>query len=198
MFDAKKDGSLRFAVEDRKLNAVKTLDLYPLSRMTKFIHSLGKTTVFSTRGTRSEYRQINIEECDRDRSAFTSHHVFDRLTRMPFGSKNGRITFQRAIDVMLDSVRWHLALAYLNDIFVFSKSPGEPMEQVRFKLQLFQEARVTLKLKQSNIFSETMDYRVMLCGLYDSSLQTILRTSSPNSSPPLYRPNFDRSWVCVM
>ena len=44
----KPDGSLRFCVDYRKLNASTVKDTYPLPRMDEYLDSLGDATVFST------------------------------------------------------------------------------------------------------------------------------------------------------
>lgn len=47
------------------------------------------------------YWQVEIREEDRDKTIFTSPHGMERYTRMPFGLKNGRTTFQWVVDVIL-------------------------------------------------------------------------------------------------
>lgn len=43
--------------------------------------------------------------------------------------ENAHETFQRAIDVILASVRWQVALVHPDDIFVFSKSPKDHIKE---------------------------------------------------------------------
>lgn len=62
------------------------------------------------------------------------------------------------MDVILTSVRWQFALADLNDIFVFSKSPQDHTKQVWRVLRLACKAGVTPKLKKRKFFAETIDY----------------------------------------
>jgi hypothetical protein len=52
---AKPDGSLRFCIDYRKLNAITIRDTYPLPRMDECIDSLGDAVVFSTFGCNSGY-----------------------------------------------------------------------------------------------------------------------------------------------
>lgn len=78
--------------------------------------------------------------------------------RRPFGLKNARATFQTAMDVMLDSLRWQFTLVYAVNIVVFSKLAANYIEQVRRVLRLLYEAGVTPKLKKCRLFAENMDY----------------------------------------
>ena len=58
----KSDGSLRFCVDYRRLNAATIPDTYPLPRMDDCIDSLGDATVFSTLDANSGYWQLPIVE----------------------------------------------------------------------------------------------------------------------------------------
>ena len=96
----KKDGSIRFCVDYRKLNALTVKDSYPLPRMDECLDSLGDATIFSTLDCNSGYWQIPIEERDRDKTAFVTHCGVHRFKRMPFGLCNAPATFQRALDML--------------------------------------------------------------------------------------------------
>ncbi|CAN8062284.1 unnamed protein product [Agarophyton chilense] len=54
----KPDGSLRFCIDYRKLNAVTVRDTYPLPRMDEFVDSLGEANVFTTLDANSGYWQF--------------------------------------------------------------------------------------------------------------------------------------------
>lgn len=56
--------------------------------------------------------------------------------------------FQRLIDVLLSTVKWQQALASLEDIVIFSKTPDDHIEHTRSVLYLLKDANVTLKLNK--------------------------------------------------
>lgn len=89
---------------------------------------------------------------------FTSHHYLFPFVRMPFVLKNDPGTFQRAIYVILSSVRWHRALVYLDDVVIFQMTAENQIEHGPSVLFLLQSAAVTLKLKNCVLFSGTMGY----------------------------------------
>lgn len=66
--------------------------------------------------------KVEIDERDRDETAFTSYHELYSLIKVPFWPNSSSATFQRAIGVIPFSVHWQFVLVYMNDIGVFLKS----------------------------------------------------------------------------
>ena len=158
VFAPKKDGTLRFCVDYRRLNAMTVRDAYPIPRMDECIESLGDAKVFSTLDANSGYWQILIAPKDRDKTTFTTHFGTYAFTRMPFGLKNAPATYQRAIDTILTTVKWQFALVYLDDIIVFSSSFEDHKSHLRTVLKLLEAAGVTLRLAKSKFFHTEVDY----------------------------------------
>ena len=154
----KKDGTLRFCVDYRKLNAKTIADAYPLPRMDDCIDSLGDATIFSTLDCNSGYWQIPVASEDRDKTTFTTFLGTYRYIRMPFGLKNAPATFQRALDIILSGVRWQTCLVYLDDVIVFSRTIDEHIANLDTVLSLLRNAGVSLKLSKCAFFQTKVDY----------------------------------------
>ena len=101
----KKDGSQRFCVDYRRLNAKTLADSYPLPRMDGCIDSLGDAGVFTTLDCNSGYWQIPVAPEDREKTTFTTHMGTFRHLQMPFGLHGALATFQSALDIILSRVR---------------------------------------------------------------------------------------------
>eukprot|EP00171_Calliarthron_tuberculosum_P023710 IDg23710t1 len=69
----KKDGSLRFCIDYRRLNAVTKRDSYPLPRMDDCIDSLGTANIFTTLDANWGYWQLALRKEDQEKTAFCSH-----------------------------------------------------------------------------------------------------------------------------
>ena len=116
----KKDGSLRFCVDYRKLNSVTRKDVYPLPRVDDILDSIGKTPAryFSKLDLRSGYWQVKMVPNDQEKTAFTIFYGLFEFTVMPFGLCNAPATFQRLMETVL-----HGLLGYLSQcIWMISSS----------------------------------------------------------------------------
>ena len=158
VFVPKKDGTMRFCVDYRRLNAVTVRDSYPLPRMDECIDSLGDATVFTTLDCNSGYWQVEVAEEDRDKTTFASHCGLYRFIRMPFGLKNAPATFQRAVDIILSRVKWETALVYLDDVIIYSRTVSDHLKHVREVLRLLRDAGVSLKISKCAFFDTSVTY----------------------------------------
>ncbi|CAN8075729.1 unnamed protein product, partial [Agarophyton chilense] len=127
----KADGTWRFCVDYRRLNAVTVRDTYPIPRMDECIDSLGDATVFTALDSNCGYWQVPVREEDRDKTAFLCHSGSYRFKRMPFGLTNAPATFQRATDILMSRFKWRTCLVYLDDIIVFSRNLDDHLTHVR-------------------------------------------------------------------
>ena len=75
----KKDGSIRFCIDYRKVNSITRKDAYPLPRMDDTLDTLTGSKWFNTLDLISGYWQVKIEKKDREKTAFcTSDGLFEK------------------------------------------------------------------------------------------------------------------------
>ena len=182
----KPDGSLRFCVDYRKLNAITVRDSYPMPRMDECIDSLGSAKVFSTLDCNSGYWQLPVAEEDQDKTTFTCHAGSYKFLRLPFGLRNAPATFQRAMDIILSRVRWKFVLVYLDDIIIFSRDVDEHLRHLESVLKLLQEAGATLRLPKCHFFKEQVKYlghilRPGKLAIYGRNLEAINKAIPPKT-----------------
>ena len=91
----KRDGSFRLCVDYRRLNAITVKDSYPLPRIDEILASLGKARYFASLDLIMGYHQVEMDQRDRAKTAFTTHRGLFVFNVMPFGLTNAPATFQR-------------------------------------------------------------------------------------------------------
>ena len=94
----KKDGSYRFCIDYRKLNAVTVKDSYPLPLIQDTFDQLRCAQVFSTLDLKSGCWQIPVAPGDRYKTAFTCNRGLLEFRRKLFGLANAPAVFQRTMD----------------------------------------------------------------------------------------------------
>ena len=154
----KPDGSLRFCIDYRCVNAITVRDTYPQPRMDECIESVGDASVFTTVDCNLGYWQIQVAPHDRDKTSFTCHDGTYRYRRMPFGLTNAPTTFQRTSDIVLSSFKWKSCLVCLHDVIIFSKDMESHFAHVEEILKALGQAGITLKLSKCSFFMDNVKY----------------------------------------
>jgi len=103
---SKKDGSIRFCVDYRRLNKITKREVYPLPRIDDSLAALGNKCWFTSLDLASGYWQIPVKESDKEKTAFITHEGLWEFNVMPFGLTNAPATFQRMMDLVLAGIKW--------------------------------------------------------------------------------------------
>lgn len=69
MLVAKKDGTTRFCVDYRRLNAITKMDIFPLPHIDDSLDLLAKSKYFTVLDLASGYWQVAMEEESREKTA---------------------------------------------------------------------------------------------------------------------------------
>lgn len=128
----KKDGTLRFCIDFKKLNAVTRKDAYRLPRIDDTLDSLSGSRWFSTLDLACRYWQVEIAHSDREKTAFSTPEGQFEFKVMPFGLNNAPAMFQRLTDLVLSGLQWAFCLVYLDDIIVMGRSFEEHLQNMEW------------------------------------------------------------------
>ena len=139
----KKDGSLRFCVDFRQLNAATIKDAHPIPRIDDLLDVLHGARWFSTLDLKSGYWQVPIQERDKKKTAFrTSSGQLFEFNQVPFGLCNAPATFALLMDRVLAGVHWETCLFYLDDIIVFAATWEEHLDRLRHVFERLRHAKL--------------------------------------------------------
>ncbi len=104
----KPDGSIRFCIDYRKLNAITKKDVYPLPWIDDTLDRLSNKQYFTTLDLASGYWQIPIAEEDKEKTAFICCTRLWEFNMMPVGLCNAPAMFQHMMDKVLEEVGWKI------------------------------------------------------------------------------------------
>ena len=125
----KKDGTMRFCVDYRRLNAITRKDVFPLPRIDDLLEQLSGKYLFSTFDAHRGYWQIPVSDDSRPKTAFATHEGLYEFRVMPFGLCNAPATFQRLMQRILSGMN-SFCNVYIDDILIFSRNPEEHQEHL--------------------------------------------------------------------
>ena len=154
----KKDGSLRFCIDLRKLNSRTVKDAYSLPRIDETLDCFNEAQWFTSLNLKSGYWQVEMDEQSKALTAFTVGPLgFYQCEHMPFDLTNAPATFQRLMESCLGDMHLKWMIIYLDDI-IFSKTPKEYIERLRCVFQKLHETGLKLKPKKCELFKTKISY----------------------------------------
>ena len=141
----KKDSTLHFCVDFRRLNAWMKKDSHSLTRIQEALESMAH---FSSMDFKSGFWQIKMAPESQQYTAFTvGNPRFYEFTHMLFGLCNVPAMFQHLMQNTLGELNLTYCVIYLDDIIVFGHTEEEHLEHLHIMFKRFRE--FILKLKPS-------------------------------------------------
>ena len=117
----KKDGTYRFCIDYRKLNAVTKPMSWPLPLLTDVWDTLSQnhSSIFSSLDMRSGYFQVPLSEESKEKTTFVVQDGAYAFNRLPFGCRNGPAIYQMLMNQVFRGMTFKNLIVYIDDLLTF-------------------------------------------------------------------------------
>ena len=154
----KKDGSVRFCIDYRRLNMVLRFDAEPLPDVEYLFSKLSRARYLTKLDLTKGYWQIPMRRVDRAKTAFTTPLGQYQWTVMPFGLKTAGAIFTRMMRILLEPLGRQDVDNFMDDTLIHNESWQEHMEALRAVFRRLQEAHLTVRPKKCYIGFTELTY----------------------------------------
>ena len=154
----KKDMSVRWCIDYRRLNDFTIKDAYPLPKISMCLDCLAEASVFSVMDLQSGYWQLKVAPEDRHKTAFITKYGLFEYTKMPFGLCNAPSTFQICMELIFRGMQWKTLLIYLDDIILYSSNLDDHFEKLDEVLSRLKRAGLKLKPSKCEFIKDEVVY----------------------------------------
>ena len=129
-------------------------DAYPLPVTSDCLDCLNGAKYMSSLDLQSGYWQINMDEKDGAKTAFTSRHGLYEYRVMPFGLTNAPGTFQRCMEIVFQGLQWKSVVIFLDDLILFNDSFDSHLENLNEVIGGLTKAGLKLKPSKCNLLQK--------------------------------------------
>ena len=150
----KRDGTSRFCVDYRKLNAITLQDPFPIPRIDDIIDRLNGSKWFSALDLKAGYWQIQMDDAHICKTAFSTPDGHYEFKRLPFGLKNAPAAFSRIMFQVLGDLSY--VEIYLDDITIHSPTVEKHLQDIKEVLQRLKNVSLKINLKKCNWFQKSI------------------------------------------
>ena len=148
LFAKKKDKTLRFYIDYRRLNGVTIKNRYPLERIDNLFDQLRGARVYSKIDHGTDYHQLRVREADIPTTTFRTQYGHFEFIVMLFGLTNAPATFMDLMHRVFQLYLDQFVVVFVDDILVYSKSEEEHEDHLRIVLQALREHRLYAKFSK--------------------------------------------------
>ena len=130
-------------IDYRALNKVTRKFTWPMLNVEDIFSKLNRATYFTTLDLRAGYHHIPWDKPSIPKTAFNSLFGKFEYVKVPFGLAQAPAYFQELMTGILKD--FPFAIAYLDDIIIFSKSPQEHLSHLRMVFEKLKSANLSMK-----------------------------------------------------
>ena len=141
----KGDGRKTLVIDYRALNKVTRKFTWFMSKVEDIFSKLNGAKYFSTLDLRASYHHIPLDKSSIPKTAFNSPFGKYEYVKAPFRLAQAPAYFQKLMTRILKD--FDFAIAYLDDIIIFSRTAEEHLSHIRKVFEKLQLAKTFLEIK---------------------------------------------------
>ncbi len=173
LFVEKKDDSLRFCVDYRKLNALIKRNRYPLFLIDETLARIQGSKYLTRLNIIAAFNKLRMHSRSEDLTTFITSFDFYKYHVMPFELINGPTFYQHYMNDVLFDYLHQFCQVYLDDIIIYSKTLKEHKRHVRLILHRLREAGLQMNINKCEFHVQKIFFLELL--LFIEELKMNLR-----------------------
>ena len=146
------DGGKHLVIDYHTLNKVTRKFTWPMPKVEDIFSKLNGVKYFTTLDLCAGYHHIPLDESSIAKMAFNAPFGKYEYVKVPFGLAQTPAYFQELMTEILKD--FNFAIAYLDDIIIFSRTAEEHLSHIRQVFEKLQDA----KLSKCHFFSKEIQY----------------------------------------
>jgi len=162
LFAEKKDGSLRFCVDYRKLNALTKRDRYPLPLIDETLARIQGSKYLTRLNIIAAFNKLRMHSRSEDLTIFITSFDFYKYHVMPFELINGSAFYQHYMNDVLFDYLHQFCQTYLDDIIIYSKTLKKHKKHVRLVLHRLREVDLQMNINKCEFHVQEISFLELL------------------------------------
>ena len=152
----KGDGGKHLVIDYRALNKVTRKFTWPMPKVEDIFSKLNGATYFTTLDLCAGYHHIPLDKSSITKTAFNSPFSKYVYLKVPFGLAQALAYFQELMTGILKD--FPFAIAYLDGIIIFSKTPQEHLLHSQMVFEKLKSATFSMKKSKCSFFLKDIQY----------------------------------------
>ena len=185
----KGDGGKCLVIDYRALNKVTRKFTWPMPKVEDIFSQLDGATYFTTLDLCAGYHHILLDKSSIPKTAFNSPFGKYEYIKVPFGLAQAPAYFQELMTGILKD--FPFAMAYLDDIIIFSRTPQEHLTHICMVFEKLKTANLSMKKSKCKFFSKEIQYLghiLSATGIRPLPSKThVIRNMNPPTTPKQVR-----------
>ena len=142
---------------DKQTDTQGNLSLILLPKIDEMYANLHGAKIFTTLDLCSGYYHIALDQDSKAKTAFVTLFGKYKFNAVPFDLAQAPAYFQQLISIVLQDCS-DFAMAYLDDIIIFSQNEGEHLKHIEIIFKKLKKADLELKESKCDFFKKEIHY----------------------------------------